>query len=212
MVLVVAVALAFAIFVIAIPATTLLDSQWEPATKASVIQASTSIFGGIAGFLALVAAVLAYDDTQRRPRLDLRVRNSVNALSFQLENTGAVPAVNPRIVVRCLTHAYVRPPEDGVGPGRHSVQWRLSEYLTGGFGWQRLTWVPLGTSSVIHPDLTLETPPLDFGPLARQAGSSSESDGRITLELKISWTADRAELLSERTSIRFPTGRDETYY
>jgi hypothetical protein len=138
------------------------------------------------------------------------VRNSMNGISFQLENVGAVSAANPRIVVRCLNVPYVRPAAVGVGPGEHSAQWRLEEHLTGGLGFRKLTWVPRNTSRVIHPDLVLATPQLDFSNTIRSAMTTA-TDG-VQLDLQVTWTADRANVSSERVTLLLPTPRDERYY
>ncbi|TMC48919.1 MAG: hypothetical protein E6J20_18375 [Chloroflexi bacterium] len=209
--LVLAILVTFFLFVVGVPIWAMRRGDWDAAITAGVIQAAASVFGAIAGAVALVAAVLAYDDAQQRPELALRVRNSLSGISFQLQNTGPVSAANPRVVVRCLNYPYLRPSEDGVGRGQHSVQWRLSDHLTGGLGYNSLTWVPRITSRVIHPDLTLETPPLDFSRAGRSP-VNGPGEGSLVLELKVSWTADRAAMLSERMSLRLPTGRDETYY
>jgi hypothetical protein len=200
----------FAVFVLCLPLWALSRRDWGPSDVASAIQASTSVFGAIVGGVALVAAVLAYADAQQRPVLRLAVRNSMSAVSFQLQNVGSLSATNPRIVVRCRNHPYVRPEGVGVGRGEHSVQWRLEEHLTGGLGFRKLTWVPRNTSRVIHPDLTLATPPLDFGSAAQSRGTKDAID--MDLELDVTWTADRTSVSSERLTLRLPTARDESYY
>jgi ABC-type spermidine/putrescine transport system permease subunit II len=64
--IIVAVVVAFVVFVGVVPAWALGRRDWGPSDVASAIQASTSVFGAIVGGVALVAAVLAYADSQQR--------------------------------------------------------------------------------------------------------------------------------------------------
>jgi hypothetical protein len=205
------------VFILEIPVLALQRDDWDAATTAAVIQASTSVFGALVGGIALIAAVLAYEETQRRPNLLLGIRNSMNTISFRLENVGSVPAANPRIVLRFSTHPYVRPAEESAGRPAHSVLWRLSDHVSGGPWFRRVTWVPPISSSIIHPDLTFETPGLSFPAIDYRArrdravyGSTAPQHYAVPIE--ITWTANGSPLKTVRVKMLFPSGRDETYH
>jgi hypothetical protein len=205
------------VFILEVPVLALQRDDWDAATTAAAIQASTSVFGALVGGIALIAAVLAYEETQRRPNLLLGIRNSMNVISFRLENIGSVPAANPRIVLRFSTHPYVRPAEESARRRAHSVLWRLADHVSGGPWFRRVTWIPTVSSSIIHPDLTLETPGLSFpatnyAARGNTAVSASTAAQRYAVPIEITWTADRCPLKTVRVRMLFPSGRDQAYH
>lgn len=174
--------------IVVIPGLALLSND-DVATKAALVQASTSWWAAVLTLIAAVIAAVAYRNSVHRPDLDIGAVNSLNVLALTLTNVGAASARGLVVRVR------FRPPFE-FDPEFLDPLWRREDF-TGDGMYRTLTWYG-DESAIIHPGFEFHVAPVAF---------SIQVDLDTQVLATLTWACDGRLARTKTYTLRFPSPR-----